>query len=66
MVNIKKQLENLAKCHDKNIQVYGSTNFERLSGAHETSPIDQFSWGVANRGASVRVPRTTFMKGCGY
>ena len=31
----------------------------RLTGAHETAPIDKFSYGVANRGCSVRIPRDT-------
>ncbi len=29
----------------------------RLTGLHETSSIDDFSSGVANRGASIRIPR---------
>lgn len=29
----------------------------RLTGLHETSSINDFSAGVANRGASIRVPR---------
>jgi len=43
LVNITKQLENLKKCHEKCILVYGPQNYERLSGAHETSPISQFN-----------------------
>lgn len=35
----------------------GTDNLRRLTGRHETSNIDQFSWGVANRAASVRIPR---------
>jgi hypothetical protein len=30
----------------------------RLTGLHETQSIDKFSWGVADRGASVRVPHS--------
>jgi len=33
---------------------------------HETSSLTAFSWGIANRGASVRVPRTTGRDGKGY
>ena len=33
-----------------------SDNEQRLTGHHETQHIDTFSWGVANRGASIRVP----------
>jgi glutamine synthetase len=28
----------------------------RLTGKHETQNIDTFSWGVSDRGASIRVP----------
>ena len=44
----------------------GEDNKRRLTGAHETAPIDKFSWGVANRGCSVRIPRMTEKENCGY
>ena len=44
----------------------GEDNKRRLTGAHETAPIDKFSFGVANRGCSVRIPRATNTEGCGY
>ena len=28
----------------------------RLTGLHETQSIDQFSYGVSDRGASIRIP----------
>jgi glutamine synthetase len=30
----------------------------RLTGLHETQSIDKFSWGIADRGASIRVPHS--------
>ncbi|MEM6724189.1 MAG: glutamine synthetase beta-grasp domain-containing protein [Bacteroidota bacterium] len=42
--------------HDEHIAVYGSKNEERLTGDHETQSIDQFSYGVSDRGASIRIP----------
>jgi dienelactone hydrolase len=30
----------------------------RLTGLHETQSIDKFNYGIANRGASVRVPHS--------
>merc|ERR1712118_489950 len=45
---------------------YGEGNERRLTGAHETAPITEFSYGVANRGASVRIPRTAEASCCGY
>merc|ERR1719298_103354 len=63
---ILKAIEKLGKKHAEHIAVYGEGNNRRLTGAHETAPIDKFSYGVANRGASVRIPRTAEAEGCGY
>ena len=38
------------------IEVYGPDNHLRLTGQHETQAIDRFSFGVSDRGASVRIP----------
>jgi glutamine synthetase len=43
---------------DAHIAVYGPDNHMRLTGLHETQSIDKFNYGVANRGASVRVPHS--------
>ncbi|MCB1523000.1 MAG: glutamine synthetase, partial [Rhodoblastus sp.] len=40
------------------IAVYGPDNHMRLTGHHETQAIDKFSYGVADRGASIRVPHS--------
>lgn len=59
-------VERLGRKHLEHVRVYGVGNERRLTGAHETAPIDKFSYGVANRGASVRIPRTTKLDGYGY
>jgi glutamine synthetase len=41
---------------DDHIAVYGPDNHMRLTGLHETAAIDEFTYGVANRGASIRIP----------
>jgi len=41
---------------DDHIAVYGPDNDMRLTGLHETAAIDEFTYGVANRGASIRIP----------
>jgi glutamine synthetase len=41
---------------DEHIAVYGPDNHMRLTGLHETQAIAKFNYGIANRGASVRVP----------
>src|SRR4051812_12461323 len=43
---------------EHHIAVYGADNHMRLTGLHETQSIDKFNYGVANRGASVRVPHS--------
>ena len=42
--------------HKEHIEVYGAYNDERLTGLHETQSIDKFSYGVSDRGASIRIP----------
>ena len=41
------------------IEVYGAHNEQRLTGLHETQSIDKFSYGVSDRGASIRIPLYT-------
>ena len=58
----KDYFDKLMSAFEKNceehIAAYGPDNHLRLTGLHETQSIDQFSWGVADRGASVRVPHS--------
>jgi len=63
---IEKAIIKLGKKHAEHIKVYGEGNERRLTGAHETAPIDKFSYGVANRGASIRIPRQAKLEGKGY
>ncbi|MDE3064958.1 MAG: glutamine synthetase beta-grasp domain-containing protein [Acidobacteriota bacterium] len=48
--------EALSKKVTEHIANYGAGIEERLTGAHETAPYHTFSYGVSNRGASVRIP----------
>jgi len=50
----------VAKDH---INVYGAYNNQRLTGLHETQSIDEFSYGVSDRGASIRIPIATVENG---
>jgi glutamine synthetase len=52
--------------HQEHIENYGSENNLRLTGKHETQSIDTFSWGVSDRGASIRVPLATSKEWKGY
>ena len=47
----------------EHIEVYGADNDKRLTGAHETQSINEFSYGVSDRGASIRIPIMTVEKG---
>jgi len=66
IAEIESACEKLAKKHDEHIAVYGSKNEERLTGLHETCSIDEFRFGVSDRGASIRIPMDTANEGCGY
>ncbi|CAD7967994.1 unnamed protein product [Amoebophrya sp. A120] len=52
----------------EHISDYGDVdeNKKRLTGAHETCSITEFKYGVADRGASIRIPREAALEGKGY
>ncbi len=58
----KEYFDKLMAAFEKNcaehIAAYGPDNHLRLTGLHETQAIDKFSWGIADRGASIRVPHS--------
>jgi glutamine synthetase len=47
----------------EHISVYGQYNEQRLTGLHETASINEFSYGVSDRGASIRIPIITVENG---
>ncbi|QDU97362.1 glutamine synthetase beta-grasp domain-containing protein [Lignipirellula cremea] len=47
----------------RHIDVYGADNNQRLTGEHETQAIDKFSYGISDRGASIRIPVSTIEDG---
>ena len=47
----------------EHIDVYGADNNQRLTGLHETQSIDKFSYGISDRGASIRIPIATVERG---
>jgi glutamine synthetase len=47
----------------RHISVYGADNDQRLTGLHETQAIDKFSYGISDRGASIRIPVGTIDDG---
>nr|AQX17735.1 glutamine synthase [Bathyctena chuni] len=70
MEHILKAIEAFSKKHTEHIEAYdpskGADNARRLTGLHETASIDKFTYGVAHRGASIRIPRQCDKDGYGY
>ncbi|NCN42475.1 glutamine synthetase [bacterium] len=63
---MENAIAKLGAKHDDHIKVYGHGLRERLTGLHETCDINTFKSGVADRGASIRIPRSVANKGYGY
>jgi len=63
---IKQAIYKLGAKHSEHIEIYGEGNELRLTGKHETASINDFCYGVANRGASIRIGRDTQDDGFGY
>jgi len=70
MKHILEAIEKLSKVHHEHIAYYdpkgGKDNERRLTGLHETASIDRFSYGVASRASSIRIPRQSDADGYGY
>ena len=58
--------EKLSKNPQEHIDVYGQDNDQRLTGEHETCSIEEFRYGISDRGASIRIPWQVEQDGCGY
>ncbi len=63
---IMDAIRSLSENHSLHMKHYGVDNRLRMTGLHETASYDTFSYGVANRGCSVRIPRITEKNRCGY
>jgi len=63
-------IENGCKALGKKVELhvsnYGHGIADRLTGHHETARFDKFSYGVSDRGASIRIPLQVFKDGKGY
>ena len=58
--------EKLSEFPKEHLKEYGEDNEKRLTGEHETCSIDEFRYGVSDRGASIRIPWQVEVDGCGY
>merc|ERR1711981_1133268 len=67
MQYIDDMMKKMEKKHKLHISLYGSGNEKRLTGAHETSSCETFSYGCGNRAASFRIPTSVMHdNGKGY
>jgi len=67
MAYIEAMMKKMDQKHMVHMGLYGADNHKRLTGIHETSPFDKFSFGAGNRAASVRIPTQTInQNGKGY
>ena len=58
--------EAIGKNYMELVQNYGVGIEDRLTGLHETAPWNKFSYGVSDRGASIRIPWQVEKDGKGY
>lgn len=63
---IKDTMVKLESNHMEHIAVYGLHNDQRLTGAHETSGIHEFSFGYSTRDTSIRIPAQAIVENKGY
>jgi glutamine synthetase len=63
---INEAIEKLRLTHKEHIENYGKYNEMRLSGKHETSNINSFTFGKLDRSSSIRIPVNVLKEGKGY
>lgn len=52
----KEIMKNAESLHTDHMKCYGTLNERRMTGTHETADYNIFSYGVASRGSSIRIP----------
>jgi len=63
---INRYINLLEAKHSEHIKEYGDFNHMRLTGKHETSSYENFSWGIGTRNTSIRIPNQTAKDNRGY
>lgn len=65
MKHIEAAIKKLEARHMEHIAVYGQGGDKRLIGHGKTGAVSEFSYGVADRGAAICIPRGCAAAGCG-
>ena len=63
---VYEHMTKLSVKHSEHMEVYGSDNKLRMTGKHETASYNEFSYGVADRGSSVRIGNELYSNKYGY
>ena len=63
---IKRACENMAGTFLDDIKFYGGDNNQRMTGAHETSKLSEFTHGIGTRHTSLRIGNDVARDGKGY
>jgi len=66
LAKIYEYFDRLKKTFPHDIVFYGGDNQERMTGLHETSTLNEFTFGVGTRGTSCRLPNQVQKDGKGY
>ena len=56
MAYIDDMMKKFEKQHEVHCKLYGAGNEKRLTGIHETSSMEKFTYGCGNRACSFRIP----------
>lgn len=66
LTEIYNCIKKLEEKHHEHIDSFGDNNELRLTGHHETSSINNFTWNIGTRNTSIRIPNSVVKDGCGY
>jgi glutamine synthetase len=64
--DIIRACEAIGEKVEEHLVAYGDRYEDRLTGGHETAHFTEFTYGVSDRTASIRLPRSVHEDGCGY
>ncbi len=63
---ITRVIEELKRGHSDYVKLCGFETSKRLTGENRTGMLNTFTWSIGSRNTSIRIPKETFIKQCGY